>query len=326
MWRPDRSAARARPAHAARHRAAQPGVRRRLHRPLQPGRPRRRAGAPPQHPGLALRARGRGRRRHDLARRGRTAGGLQHGAPVGARRLDGTARRAARPPGRGARLARWCGSASTGSKGRVPRTIGLETMPRTVENIGFYSRIGLVPGHADRDPGARCAAAGGRPARAALGVRSPARRERIEECRQPDRRARARAWTSPARSRSPATSASAIPRWCASRASSSASRSGTRRRSPPGGPRTRSGCSSWWRASLSAFERLLDALHGTAAAERVGRLAIRCQTEYADAYLRLIAAGLPGALDRPADDPPRVSAARRSMGSCCRTGRSDRPQ
>lgn len=26
------------------------------------------------------------------------------------------------------------------------RTIGLETMPRTVENIGFYSRIGFVPG------------------------------------------------------------------------------------------------------------------------------------------------------------------------------------
>src|SRR4051794_13883454 len=25
-------------------------------------------------------------------------------------------------------------------------TIGLETMPRTVDNIGFYSRIGLVPG------------------------------------------------------------------------------------------------------------------------------------------------------------------------------------
>ena len=27
------------------------------------------------------------------------------------------------------------------------RTIGLETMPRTVDNIGFYSRLGFVPGH-----------------------------------------------------------------------------------------------------------------------------------------------------------------------------------
>lgn len=26
-------------------------------------------------------------------------------------------------------------------------TIGLETMPRTIENIGFYSRLGFVPGH-----------------------------------------------------------------------------------------------------------------------------------------------------------------------------------
>lgn len=27
------------------------------------------------------------------------------------------------------------------------RTIGLETMPRTVDNIGFYSRLGFLPGH-----------------------------------------------------------------------------------------------------------------------------------------------------------------------------------
>ena len=56
-------------------------------------------------------------------------------------------------------------------------------------------------------------------------------------------------------------------------------------------PRTRCACSSWWPRNFGAFERLLDALHGTAAAERVGRVAIRCQTEFADAYLRLIAAG-----------------------------------
>lgn len=30
---------------------------------------------------------------------------------------------------------------------RGARIIGLETMPRTVENIGFYSRLGLEPGH-----------------------------------------------------------------------------------------------------------------------------------------------------------------------------------
>src|SRR6266550_3810556 len=26
-------------------------------------------------------------------------------------------------------------------------TLGLETMPRTVENIGFYARLGFFPGH-----------------------------------------------------------------------------------------------------------------------------------------------------------------------------------
>lgn len=30
---------------------------------------------------------------------------------------------------------------------RGATTIGLETMPRTVDNIGFYSRLGFVPGH-----------------------------------------------------------------------------------------------------------------------------------------------------------------------------------
>ena len=32
-------------------------------------------------------------------------------------------------------------------QGEGATTIGLETMPRTVDNIGFYSRIGFVPGH-----------------------------------------------------------------------------------------------------------------------------------------------------------------------------------
>ena len=32
-------------------------------------------------------------------------------------------------------------------QGAGATTIGLETMPRTVDNIGFYSRLGFVPGH-----------------------------------------------------------------------------------------------------------------------------------------------------------------------------------
>jgi GNAT superfamily N-acetyltransferase len=32
-------------------------------------------------------------------------------------------------------------------KGQGAKVIGLETMPRTVDNIGFYSRLGFAPGH-----------------------------------------------------------------------------------------------------------------------------------------------------------------------------------
>jgi hypothetical protein len=41
----------------------------------------------------------------------------------------------------------------------------------------------------------------------------------------------------------------------------------------------------------AALDRLLDALPSAAAGERVGRIAIRCQTEFGSAYLRLVARG-----------------------------------
>ena len=41
----------------------------------------------------------------------------------------------------------------------------------------------------------------------------------------------------------------------------------------------------------AALDRLLEALPAAAAQERVGRLAIRCQTEFAAAYLRLVGRG-----------------------------------
>ena len=40
-----------------------------------------------------------------------------------------------------------------------------------------------------------------------------------------------------------------------------------------------------------AFDRLLDALPMTAARKRVGRIALRCQTEFTSAYLRLVGRG-----------------------------------
>ena len=42
---------------------------------------------------------------------------------------------------------------------------------------------------------------------------------------------------------------------------------------------------------LEAFDRVLESVQGSAVAERVARLAIRCQTDFADVYLRLITLG-----------------------------------
>jgi hypothetical protein len=41
----------------------------------------------------------------------------------------------------------------------------------------------------------------------------------------------------------------------------------------------------------AAFDRLLDALPAAAVGERVNRIAVRCQTEFAAAYLRLVSRG-----------------------------------
>lgn len=62
------------------------------------------------------------------------------------------------------------------------RVIGLETMPRTVENIGFYSRLGFVPGHLTVSltrPAARARVAGA----SRLGDQSATRDSHLESCR-----------------------------------------------------------------------------------------------------------------------------------------------
>ena len=66
---------------------------------------------------------------------------------------------------------------------RGVRTIGLETMPRTIENIGFYSQLGFVPDHLtvtlQREHPRVAGAAGERLSEHAPGARGPV----IGECR-----------------------------------------------------------------------------------------------------------------------------------------------
>jgi GNAT superfamily N-acetyltransferase len=168
------------------------------------------------------------------------------------------------------------------------RTIGLETMPRTVENIGFYSRLGLVPGPLTvtlvHDVPRRVGAAP--QLLSATAQLEPG----IEECRQ--------------------LTHELAPGVDFSREIALTHELGIGDTTLLRDDGELLGFALWHSTplaagrakdevrvlklvarSLVAFEQLLDALHGTAAVERVGRIAIRCQTEYAEAYLRLIGAG-----------------------------------
>jgi GNAT superfamily N-acetyltransferase len=168
-------------------------------------------------------------------------------------------------------------------------TIGLETMPRTVDNIGFYSRIGLVPGHLTvtlvQDVPRRATSeaevlsrAGGDPA---LG---------IAECRRL------------AESLLPGvdfTREIALTRELAI-GDTTVIRDGGELvafalwHSTPlaaGRPKDELRVLKLVARDPAAFERLLDALPGAAAGERVSRIAVRCQTEFAYAYLRLVTRG-----------------------------------
>jgi hypothetical protein len=168
-------------------------------------------------------------------------------------------------------------------------TIGLETMPRTVDNIGFYSRIGLVPGHltvtlvhdVPRRPSAEAAL---------LSRTGAASDSGIVECRRL------------VQSLSPGvdfTREIALTRELAI-GDTTLIREGRDLaafalwHSTPlaaGRPKDELRVLKLVARDAAAFERLLDALPVAAAGEKVGRIAVRCQSEYAAAYLRLVARG-----------------------------------
>ncbi len=168
-------------------------------------------------------------------------------------------------------------------------TIGLETMPRTVDNIGFYSRIGLVPGHLTvtlvRDV----------PRRAPVeGEHRPPGGEALDldlaECR------------SLAGALLPGvdfTREIALTRELAIGNTTLIRDDGeliafALWHSTPlaaGRPRDELRVLKLVARDSTAFDRLLDALPAVATAERVSRVAIRCQTEFASAYLQLVNRG-----------------------------------
>ena len=174
-------------------------------------------------------------------------------------------------------------------KGQGATTIGLETMPRTVENIGFYSRIGLVPGPLTvtlvHDVARRLSA----PPELLSGA-GHQRPHRIDECRRlADRLVPGVDFTREiVLTRDLGIGDTTLLRdagellgfalWHSTPLAAGRAKDEVR-------------VLKLVARDLAAFDRLLDSLQATAASERVGRIAIRCQTEYAEAYLRLIAAG-----------------------------------
>ena len=166
-------------------------------------------------------------------------------------------------------------------------TIGLETMPRTVENIGFYSRLGFVPGHLTvtliRDLSNAPELAAER-----LSVGNPDRA--LEECRVLTHElapgvdfTRELALTHEL-----ALGDTALVRrhdaltgfvlW------HSAALAAAR-------PRDELRVLKIVARDLETFRELVDVVQGVAERERVRRVSIRCQTRFAAGYLQLLSQG-----------------------------------
>jgi hypothetical protein len=168
-------------------------------------------------------------------------------------------------------------------------TIGLETMPRTVDNIGFYSRIGLVPGRLTVTLVHEV------PRRAAgstelLSGAGPAWTGRLEECRRlSDRLIPGVDFTRElALTRDLGIGDTTLLRDGRALAGFALWHS-----TPlaAGRPKDELRVLKVVAATPEAFEQLIQAVQLSATSERVSRVAIRCQTEFTQAYLKLIELG-----------------------------------
>ena len=169
------------------------------------------------------------------------------------------------------------------------KTIGLETMPRTVDNIGFYSRMGLVPGHLTvtlvHDVPRR--SSGKADLLSALGESGDAA---LEECRVLAHRILPGV---------DFTRELALTRELGIGDTTLCREGGALQafalwHSAPlaaGRPKDELRVLKLVASSSAAFDRLLQGLQASALAERVSRVAVRCQTEFSQAYLRLIELG-----------------------------------
>jgi GNAT superfamily N-acetyltransferase len=169
------------------------------------------------------------------------------------------------------------------------RTIGLETMPRTVENIGFYGRLGFLPGHLTitvvRDVAGK-RAAGARGAGEMLSdAASPA--AVIQECRRlADRLSPGVDFTRELElTHELHLGDTALVRRDGRLAGFALWHSAPL---AAGRPKDEVRVLKLAADSLDTFDTLLDRVETAAREERVRRVAVRCQTAFQDAYARLV--------------------------------------
>jgi GNAT superfamily N-acetyltransferase len=169
-------------------------------------------------------------------------------------------------------------------------TLGLETMPRTPENIGFYARLGFIPGYLTITLTNEIATRG-HPAPALLSRRSAAEREAVMDV--------ARGLLS-----------ELVPGIDFSREILLTSELGLGDTSLVEGSRGVDALAVWHSAPLAdsrardevrvlklaardeaSFDAAISAVEAAAAKAGIRRIAIRCQSRYGDAFRRLIARG-----------------------------------
>ncbi|HET7601116.1 MAG TPA: GNAT family N-acetyltransferase [Gemmatimonadales bacterium] len=174
-------------------------------------------------------------------------------------------------------------------KAEGARAIGLETMPRTVDNIGFYSRLGFIPGHLTitlvRDVSRRPGDAAER-----LSDAGPDAPARIAECQAlTGRLAPGIDFTRELQ----LTHEFRIGDTCLVRRGGRIVGFALWHSVPlaAGRPKDEVRILKLVAERIEDFDRLLEGVQRAAHAERVRRVAIRCQTAYAEAYARLIDLG-----------------------------------
>jgi GNAT superfamily N-acetyltransferase len=173
---------------------------------------------------------------------------------------------------------------------RGAQTIGLETMPRTIDNIGFYSRLGFIPGHLTvtlvRDLARRPAL---HPE--VLSAAGVARNDRLKACR--DLTARLAPGTD--FTRELATTADLrIGDTLLLRDSAGALGGFALYHTAPlaaGRPQDELRVLKLVASDGTAFERLIGQAEAVAMAADIRRISVRSQTAFGDAYLRLIDLG-----------------------------------